>query len=211
MSKLGRLYKRFQREAKRRPKEVVVLAVLAVVAGLVWGPRLVPSFGDDPQANAGESGVTILSAGGSVESAEEGLGWDQLVAWRRSDPAGWAGDDYPLAHDPFVVPLATAGDEKGGISPGAAPVVVSPEEVNLQVTAVLLRGTGGMAVISGRFVEVGQEIRAEADGKIGVFTLTEVHADHVVLESGGHRFPVALPGEKAQDDIEIVRAGPESD
>ncbi|GAB6165855.1 hypothetical protein JCM19992_18550 [Thermostilla marina] len=188
-----------------------MLAVLAVVAVLVWGPRLMPSFGEDAQTDVAGAGVTVLSPESGSRRTEEPLSWDRLVAWNRSDPAGWAGDDFPLLHDPFVPPQAMAAEDGTHAEAGGALHVVSPADVNLEVTAVLLRRAGGMAVISGRFVELGQEIRVEADGKVGVFTLAEVHADHVVLESGGRRFSVALPGEKTQDDIEVVRAVPENE
>lgn len=215
---MGRIWRKLRREAKRHPKQVVVLALLTLVALWFWGPQLLRTVTGTGEAtstsSAGTSGTVAADTARTAPSGQADrtavAHWDDLERWRKADPRHWPAAGYRLHCDPFQavagsVQTAESVPEQGDGVDASQPPVVAPADAGLAVSAIVWGRDQRLALIGGRALGEGDEIRRTENGHDTIFRLLHVGVDSVVMETGGQKFVVALPRGGTGSDIEIRR------
>lgn len=202
---IAKLKQRFEREAKKNPKQVVVLGLLLLVAVWFWIPLvwkwLPTSAASESHSIAPRTVASVPAAGtpGENPAAPEGLSaplpqWQKLAEWMQHDPLMAPATQLASERDPFTSPALEVSEVA---EPEEQPPVVAvdpwtPERVGLTLTSTIVGPKRRAALISGRAYAEGRNIVQPQGQQLVVFKLIEVHPKHIVLERNQQRYELKL-------------------
>jgi len=200
---IAKLKQRLEREAKKNPKQVVVLGILLLVALWFWAPlvwKWLPSDVASPSTAAGQVAVVPtpgLSQEHPAEKAKTSSAaaqWQKLVEWMKHDPLMTPATQIASERDPFTSPVVQTSGEAVEVETNLVVVVdeLTPERAGLVLTSTIVGPKRRAALISGRAYAEGRKIVQPMGQQLVVFKLTEVHPKYIVLERDQHRYELKL-------------------
>jgi hypothetical protein len=217
--KLDKLATQLRREALAHPKQAAVLGLVAVVAVYFWFPLIrkwcSKDEADAPVAvqssRAPSPAVTAAPAAASVSSpAKPQLGavpharWQDLVQWIEGDPRTRPAGPLALSRDPFGTPkvkLEAVAAKKE--RPSAPEVEITPQALNLVLSATILGAQQPKARINGKTYKQGSKVIVKKDGRQYEFVVAEVEARRVVLRRDDMDYELKIPAPGQSGRIEL--------
>jgi hypothetical protein len=194
---MARLIKKIKRDIKKSPAKAVVLAGLVVLAVAIWGSKLVATPRTVVQASTAPDGAHVLPT--TIPTVTPELGntqpttvqdeidlraWHVIRTWREQS----LDEDEtlpPLDRDPFVMNEVIASQSSGETLTKAPNLPISPEDLGLRFTGVVISGHYRAAILENRTVNEGAEIRIERDGVVYCVQITQVDTTRVKFTIDG--------------------------
>jgi hypothetical protein len=226
---MSKLVKQFQRDCKKNPKKVALLALLGIVCVWFWGPLVFPQSDvkrptPKPTTATTPTAAVAAVADSSTSSASASATiwrWQDLTERLAADPRMKSALPVPKSENdrnPFAPPivpididaeLATIADEvlaevEPEPEPEPEPVVETPqpsyfEQRTLVLSSTIVGGKRTSAVINGRAFPLGAELGTEN----GIaMKLISVEPRRAVVEWNGQRreLKILKPGETLEAD-----------
>jgi hypothetical protein len=230
---ISKLSSQIRREMVGDPKKAVILAGLLLLAGYYWAPLVWGwvSKGDTNQQEIQLAALAASSAPAQVAPVESNVPsvvknthaplhrWQTLVKWMDADPRTKPLKRVGGRRDPFTDRRITRRIADGSALADDRPV--TPENLGMRLTGIMIGAQRRVALIDGRAYVLGEEIPVElaattknqetpSDTKLDdddtrpaskgdvnqpqfIFTLVEVRRRSVVLSRKEKSYPLKLP------------------
>jgi len=242
------LSEQLRREARSNPKKAAVLGLLLLVAGYFWAPLVFGWFRKNPTeappemiaaASAKLPGASPTNVSPSTASPvplasarRPGVPWRTLIEWIDRDPKMKPWIAASGQRNPFAPPVdpARAREVEQNNPDQEPPPQLTPEQLGLQLTGVMIAGRQREAIIGQQIVREGDWIERSAGSdssstpsaapsddaaKVVVtpirFRIVEIHARQVVLIGNGTRYMLSMPEDRLADArhnfIQVIPSG----
>ncbi|MCH8922097.1 MAG: hypothetical protein IIA67_02975 [Planctomycetes bacterium] len=244
---ISKLSSQIRREMTSDPKKAVILAGLLLLAGYYWAP-LVWGWVSKGGANQQETQLAALAAsnnpvqlptavpsGGENAAGTDNVGaplhrWQLLVGWMDADPRTKPLVRVSDRRDPFAD--QTAARRRAGRSTAATARPITPANLGMKLTGIMIGARRRVALIDGRAYVPGEEIKVKLTAamkqqtmphdakpdddvpqasqgdvekpRIVHFLLTEVRHRSVVLRRDNKSYELELPNPEPNDDAFVI-------
>ena len=202
---MASLIKKIKRDIKKSPTKAAVLAGLVVLAVAIWGSKLAATPGAVVQGSMAPGGSQVLPTTVPAVAPEHGTAQTMTVQEEKIDLSAWhiirtwreqsldENDSLPhLDRDPFAMNEVLASQSSDETPSEAVKSPISPEELGLRFTGVVISGRYRAAILQNRTVNEGAEIRIERNGVAYLVKITEVHTSRVKFTIDGIEYEQAL-------------------
>ena len=211
------------KEAKRSPLKAAALLALAVVASYLWGGRLVRPLTvateSDPSPTAMSSTATQAgfldsgtargigqaapkSEGDPVLNATANIGaskpvWVQFQEWlsrqKNNDEESAAFRRDPFQPPVMPPPETEPNEGSGRLSDNGEDETARPEDLGLELRAVIIGPQGNLAVLGEEVVEEGSQIVVSQKGRTIPVRIAKITGEHASIEIGEKEYELRLP------------------
>jgi hypothetical protein len=213
---LGRMSKRLRREMAENPKKAALLGLVTVVALYFWGPLVfgwlnrgenlpIATIPMAPESEIGQPSAPPSNLAIDANPKTPPPSWKQILQWMHDDQRMAAALPWTGARDPFEDPKSDVVNAKIK-KRSEPPAPITPTTAGLALTSTAIGPNRSVAQINGRIYTVGQliEIGKEKGAVRAAFKIKEIHSTHAVLESGGIRYNLTIPGQEKSGKIEFL-------
>lgn len=203
---MATLIRRIKRDIKKSPAKATALGGLLVLAVAIWGSKLVATPNSVVQGSMVANTPQVLSAAvpmvapeqisqqvTAVQEANIDLApWHVIQTWRDQS----LDENTRLPHldrDPFAISEIVALQSGKGSPSDSAKLPLSPEDLGLRFTGVVISAQYRAAIFENQAMSEGSALKIERDGVTHLVKITEVHPTRIKFTIDGTEYEQSLP------------------